>query len=71
MPLVMLCVSCLSPDPEDRPDFPLICKALSALLVKVKKGDYSSPSAIQASNKETSAAIGKIESGQMVNIVAR
>ncbi|GMH38812.1 hypothetical protein BSKO_06710 [Bryopsis sp. KO-2023] len=71
MPFAMLCVACVSPNPDDRPDFPIVVQVLKALLLKLKAGDYSSPAAIRKENLETSTAIGKISGQQILEIVAR
>eukprot|EP00803_Ostreobium_quekettii_P010200 evm.model.scf_1470.2 EVM.evm.TU.scf_1470.2 scf_1470:13217-18807(-) len=70
IPYAMLCVVCISPQPENRPDFHFIVRVLKALKKQFDKGMYSNLEEVRHENMTLAEGLGRMTAADIVKIVA-
>jgi len=70
MPYAMLCVACISPNPEDRPEFGFITRVFAALMDKIVDGQYNALEDVRQRNMKLTAGLGKITGTKILEMIA-
>eukprot|EP00803_Ostreobium_quekettii_P010595 evm.model.scf_1357.3 EVM.evm.TU.scf_1357.3 scf_1357:31823-34903(-) len=67
----MLCVVCLSPKPEDRPDFDFIVKVFASMRRQFHSGKFSDADELRANNRGVAAGLGRMTAGKILELIAQ
>ncbi|CAD7699863.1 unnamed protein product [Ostreobium quekettii] len=67
----MLCVVCLSPKPEDRPDFNFVAKVFAALKKQHDEGKFSNADGLRANNRGVAAGLGRMTAMKILELIAQ
>eukprot|EP00803_Ostreobium_quekettii_P003920 evm.model.scf_1645.2 EVM.evm.TU.scf_1645.2 scf_1645:26953-31465(-) len=70
IPYAMLCVVCLSPKPENRPDFNFIARVFTALRKQVDAGLFKDKESLRLRNMEIAAGLGKMTAPSILELIA-
>ncbi|CAD7699857.1 unnamed protein product [Ostreobium quekettii] len=70
IPYAMLCVVCISPQPENRPDFRFIVRVLKALKKQFDEGMYSNLDDVRHENMTLAGGLGRMTAADIVKMVA-
>eukprot|EP00803_Ostreobium_quekettii_P009013 evm.model.scf_600EXC.1 EVM.evm.TU.scf_600EXC.1 scf_600EXC:18956-22639(+) len=70
IPYAMLCVVCISPKAENRPDFRFIARVLAALKKQHDEGMYSNEKDLRSQNLALAKRLGRMTATEIVHLIA-
>eukprot|EP00803_Ostreobium_quekettii_P011186 evm.model.scf_3883.2 EVM.evm.TU.scf_3883.2 scf_3883:5939-9466(-) len=70
IPYAMLCVVCISPKPENRPDFDFIVRVLAAMKRKYEQGDYDNLEDVRFENMSMAGGLGRLTAADIIKLIA-
>jgi len=70
IPYAMLCVVCISPDPQNRPDFSFVARALAALQKQINSGAFLNVHDLRIRNMQLAAGLGRMTAGTIMDLIA-
>ncbi|CAD7700032.1 unnamed protein product [Ostreobium quekettii] len=70
IPYAMLCVVCISPKPENRPEFEFIARVFAALKKQVDEGMFSNSEEVRLRNMGLAAGLGRMTAPKILELIA-